>query len=383
MISNPIPRITGSERKGSFSNSINPSSSTVTLLGAATVSAMGSGVGADVFNYAPPQAPYASSIYSSSPPNAVSSGSGGGKEHSSSRTHNFLRVRKDTNQSSSSSIYSLIPSSPSSSVFTHQSHSKSSSSKSSTMVGEDGTLEKFSHKKDTGKLDINDPNYLGSPDDWPFVKRCIAGLFEGEPLRPTVEDLNRLVLANIRRCQVNHTPLRVLLGEVYDILGAGMLSLDPTLPGLVDDRLLVVRLVEIWGFVWSSVLPYWEAVFLPLQIEFRRAGTGQGEWAEAVMAAMAGGEGGGSGSGGAAGNGGRELSRVLDTRRMALVSFRDNVVLPLHGRLRSTFSSAFKFAIVIVICFSVLHAMQCKMHRLLTCGSHLFPRPTRLFLRPT
>lgn len=204
------------------------------------------------------------------------------------------------------------------------------------MIGEDGTLEKFSHKKDAGKQDFNDPNYLGSPDDWPFVKRCIAGLFEGEPLRPTVEDLNRLVLANIRRCQINHTPLRVLLGEVYDILGAGMLSLDPTLPGLVDDRLLVGRLVETWGFVWSSVLPYWEAVFLPLQIEFRRAGAGQGEWAEAVMAAMAGGEGGGGSAGGTAGGG------VLDTRRMALVSFRDNVVLPLHGRLRSMFSSTFR-----------------------------------------
>ena len=250
------------------------------------------------------------------------------------------------------------------------------------MIGEDGTLEKFSRGKDAGKLDFNDLNYLGSPDDWPFVKRCIAGLFDGEPLRPTVEDLNRLVLANIRRCQVNHTPLRVLLGEVYDILGAGMLSLDPTLPGLIDDKLLVGRLVEIWGFVWSSVLPYWEAVFLPLQIEFRRAGAGQGEWAEAVMAATAGGEGGGGSTGGTAGSGGRELSRVLDTRRMALVSFRDNVVLPLHGRLRGTFSRAFRLQ----TCFSCLHVhdVQCKIDLLmLICGSHLFPRSTRLFLRPT
>ena len=161
----------------------------------------------------------------------------------------------------------------------------------------------------------------------------MGGLFDGDALRTPVEDMNKYVAAHIRRCKSQHVPLKVLLADVTDILDGGMMSLDPGLAGIADDRILVGRLVEIWGFVWRGVLPYWEAVMLPLKSESRRP---QG-W----------GDGGGGGLGEE-----KDLARVMDTRRLALVSFRDNVVLPLFGRLRgkppapsSPFGSAFDISL--------------------------------------
>ncbi|KAF8476886.1 HbrB-like-domain-containing protein [Kalaharituber pfeilii] len=305
IISNPIPRIgssiSGSERKASFS------SSTVALVGAATATAT------DVFSYAPPQAPYASSIYSSSPPASSS-----GKEHH--RPH-FLRVRKDNNtvalssassnskpiSADGSSIYTFIPSSPSSSVFA-QTHSKSSST-GDTKYGSAGKDHDFMAQ---------------SVDDWGFVRRNVGALFEGEQLRTPVEDMNKYIVNHIRRCYERKKP-EALINDVNDILDGGMLSLDPTLLHYPDDK-LVPRLVEIWHQVFVEILPYFEAVFLPLQQEFKGVGQVMNSreardfWIEIVEK-----EGGGD-------------TRVLDTRRMALVSFRDNVILPLHGRLRIVFS---------------------------------------------
>lgn len=146
----------------------------------------------------------------------------------------------------------------------------------------------------------------------------MGALFDGDPLRTPVEDMNKYVAAHIRRCKSQHIPLKMLLADVADILDGGMMSLDPGLAGVADDRVLVGRLVEIWGFVWRGILPYWEAVMLPLKSEGRRPQ----DWGD-----------GGGGSGEE-----KDLAHMMDTRRMALVSFRDNVVLPLFSRLRIVFS---------------------------------------------
>ncbi|RPB25747.1 HbrB-like protein, partial [Terfezia boudieri ATCC MYA-4762] len=101
---------------------------------------------------------------------------------------------------------------------------------------------------------------IGTAEDWNFVRRAMGALFDGDPLRTPVEDMNKYVAAHIRRCKSQHIPLKMLLADVADILDGGMMSLDPGLAGVADDRVLVGRLVEIWGFVWRGILPYWEAV---------------------------------------------------------------------------------------------------------------------------
>ncbi|KAI5791628.1 HbrB-like protein, partial [Peziza echinospora] len=95
-------------------------------------------------------------------------------------------------------------------------------------------------------------------DDWGFVRRNVGALFEGELLRTPVEDMNKYVTNHIRRCYERKRP-DVLIQDVYDILDAGMLSLDPMLLTYPDDK-IVPRLVEIWQFVFSQILPYFEAV---------------------------------------------------------------------------------------------------------------------------
>ena len=90
--------------------------------------------------------------------------------------------------------------------------------------------------------------------------------------------------------------------------------LDNALSKLTDVR-LIPRLVELWNFVFSTVLPYFEAVFLPLQQEFKGNGT--------ILSL-------------------REAREVwgtpdqrLDLRRMALIAYRDSIILPLYTRLHS------------------------------------------------
>lgn len=94
-----------------------------------------------------------------------------------------------------------------------------------------------------------------------------------------------------------------------------MQALDPLLPTYSDEK-SIPRLVDIWSLLFGKVLPYFEAVFLPLQQEFKGVGT--------VMSAKESREFFGG------------MEGTLDVRRLVLMSFRDNVVLPLHDRLRST-----------------------------------------------
>ena len=103
-----------------------------------------------------------------------------------------------------------------------------------------------------------------------------------------------------------------LIDDTRSLLDMGMQSLDNSLSKLPDEK-LVPRLVEIWNFVFGTVLPYFEAVFLPLQQEFR----GTGCVMSSKEARLAWGE----------------AEERLDIRRMSLISYRDNIILPLHGRL--------------------------------------------------
>lgn len=115
----------------------------------------------------------------------------------------------------------------------------------------------------------------------------------------------------------------------------GMRSIDPSLIATATEDDLVPRLVDIWGEVFSFTTPYLEAVFLPLQMEFKGCGPllasrdAREFWglldhssaptsndADAIHAA----------------------ALHLDTRRLVLLAFRDSVILPLIDKLRIVFS---------------------------------------------
>ena len=175
-------------------------------------------------------------------------------------------------------------------------------------------------------IDFNYGNLQGfglsnmtADEAWDFLKAKILIIFEGEELKMTVEDLNKLVSVHIQRSVQRKTP-SLIIEDLEDLLRTGFLSLDYTLRGVPDDK-LIPTLVEMWLFVFGTILPYIQAVFLPLDLEFRGNGT--------IMSSLDATE-----FWGIQGEGGREL----DVRQMVLLSYRDNIILPKHDILMAIFS---------------------------------------------
>ncbi|KAF2460319.1 HbrB-like-domain-containing protein [Lineolata rhizophorae] len=110
-----------------------------------------------------------------------------------------------------------------------------------------------------------------TPDDaWPLLKARLLNIFELEEPRPPVEDFNGLVLLYLWRCIQRRQP-SVIVEDLSELLTTGFLSLDQTLRRVPDEQ-LVLKLVEMWLNVLSTILPFLQAVFLPLDLEFRGRG---------------------------------------------------------------------------------------------------------------
>ncbi|KAK6504844.1 hypothetical protein TWF481_006780 [Arthrobotrys musiformis] len=249
-------------------------------------------------------------LYSSSPPTS---------SHSH-KHHLLLRGRKEQPLSSAnsnsklvsegSSIYNFNPNSPSTANFPVPGSANPSQK---TLV----TNADIKHV--VGVVSGKDKDAVGEQvleEVWPLLKARVLPLFNGEGLRTPVEDLNKLVIVHIKH-QVDKKAAILLIDDIQSLLEHGMATLDNSLVKLADVR-LIPRLVELWNFVFSTVLPYFEAAFLPLQQEFKGIGT--------VLSS-------------------REAREVwgtpdqrLDLRRMALISYRDSVILPLYNRLHAIFS---------------------------------------------
>jgi len=86
-----------------------------------------------------------------------------------------------------------------------------------------------------------------------------------------VEDLNKLITIHVQRCVQRKDP-SIVTGDLEDLLKTGFLSLNHTLRG-VGDNGLIPRLVTMWMDVFGKILPFMQAVFLPLDQEFKGRGT--------------------------------------------------------------------------------------------------------------
>ncbi|KDQ57725.1 hypothetical protein JAAARDRAFT_156667 [Jaapia argillacea MUCL 33604] len=103
---------------------------------------------------------------------------------------------------------------------------------------------------------------------WGQLHVHVLPLFNGEPLRIPIEDLNTLVKRHIQAV-VSASPskaIATLENDASELIASGMITLNAKLSG-VDDEKLVHRIVEIWGFFWDQVLPYVEGALLPLQTD--------------------------------------------------------------------------------------------------------------------
>ncbi|KAF2689745.1 HbrB-like protein [Lentithecium fluviatile CBS 122367] len=172
-----------------------------------------------------------------------------------------------------------------------------------------------------------------SPDDaWPLLKARVLLIFEGEDPRPPVEDFNALVTVHVKRCIQKRSPI-ILIEDLNELLMTGFGSLDQTLRHVPDDR-LIPHLVEMWIVVFTTILPFLQAVFLPLDLEFRGSGimssTAAADfWGVLLPDEM---------NTKSPENKNIPILGELDVRRITLLMFRDIVILPRYDTLMAIFS---------------------------------------------
>lgn len=181
-------------------------------------------------------------------------------------------------------------------------------------------------------------NISSNADPWAALHVHVLPLFNGEPLRIPIEDLNVLVQRHIQSVMsAPHKAIATLENDVSELISSGMVTLKAKLVDIKDDK-LVSRIVETWGFFWDQVLTYVEGVLLPIQIDplllnlYRTPkthrpssptlGTTKGPMSAPINPAV-------------------QISTAqIDIRSVALCSFRDRVILPFVNRLSACLSGS-------------------------------------------
>lgn len=171
---------------------------------------------------------------------------------------------------------------------------------------------------------------------WGALHVLVLPLFNSEPLRVPIEDLNTLVRKHISTV-VSNAPQKALLTletETADLLAAGMDTFNGKLQGVPDEKLLA-RVVELWGFFWDQVLPYVEGVLLPLQTDpllsslYRTQKSHRGSSPTRTN---------GKGSFSMQSYTPALSTAHIDVRTLALRCFRDRIILPVFPRLHACIS---------------------------------------------
>jgi len=195
-----------------------------------------------------------------------------------------------------------------------------------------GSLGSANHLEpiDSAKYGLNS---MAMDDAFPYLKSKLLVIFEGEDLRLPVEDFNRIVVLHIQYCIHRRSPNQ-LLDDLRELLWTGFSSLDQNLRRHSEDR-LIPNLVDLWLHVFTGVLPYMQAVFLPLDMEFVGVGSlmtpeQARDFFGGVVANPPPSEGGHVNL--------APASAVLDVRRLVLTAYRDVVILPRYDKLKTIFS---------------------------------------------
>ncbi|KAK8145240.1 hypothetical protein G3M48_004717 [Beauveria asiatica] len=180
---------------------------------------------------------------------------------------------------------------------------------------------------EAARLGLHIPSTLD--EAWPFLKSLLVVVFQGEDLRLPVEDINRIVQMHIQLCIHKRSPLS-MLDDLWELLAKGFSFLDHTLRQAPEDR-FIPTLVELWLFTFTSILPYLQAVFVPLELEVAGRGTiltyekARDFWGSVSATTD---------------NTAKSTPAtvVFDIRRLVLAAYRDCVILPRYETLKTIFS---------------------------------------------
>lgn len=134
----------------------------------------------------------------------------------------------------------------------------------------------------------------------------------------------------MNRCFQKRAP-HVIVEDLRDLLATGFSSLDQTLRGYPNEQ-LIGQLVDMWLFTFTIILPYMQAVFLPLDLEFSGHGPIMSPpQAREFWGAL-------PSSTTLADGGEVSATQVLEVRKIVLLSYRDTVILPRFDTLKTIFS---------------------------------------------
>jgi hypothetical protein len=172
---------------------------------------------------------------------------------------------------------------------------------------------------------------MSADDAWPLLKTKLLVVFQGDDVKFTIEDFNRLVTTHVQKCVRLRAP-HVIIDDLLDLLRTGFMMIDATLRRTDNDR-LIPHLVDQWTFVFTTVLPFLEGVFLPLDLEFEGQGVvmtsiqAKDFWGALPVSSVS--------------PGADEkipAGKLLSVRRFILSSYRDIIILPRFDLLQTLFS---------------------------------------------
>ncbi|KAJ3162041.1 hypothetical protein HDU86_005739 [Geranomyces michiganensis] len=141
---------------------------------------------------------------------------------------------------------------------------------------------------------------------WQALCTKVLPLFNGQGLRGHMEDMNDLVSTWLGESY----SVQAINEDLHELLTTGLLTLSTKLAA-VNDEGLANRIVEVWSFFFTTVVPYLQGVFLPLRTQWRLGGpTSVSSDAN---------------------------DPPPDVRMLTLCGFRDQILLPLAGRMGECF----------------------------------------------
>lgn len=167
---------------------------------------------------------------------------------------------------------------------------------------------------------------MAAEDVWDFLKAKLLVVFDGGDVRIAVEDLNKLVIIHIQLCVQKHMP--TVVEDLRELLYTGFSALNHSISGVPDEK-LVPHLMQIWMLTFGTILPFIQAVFLPLDLEFKgRGSVMNGQEAREFWGALP----------TDSDTGESAIGDELDVRMIVLVAFRDTIILPRYEGLKAVFS---------------------------------------------
>ncbi|CAA20712.1 Target of rapamycin complex 2 subunit bit61 [Schizosaccharomyces pombe] len=154
---------------------------------------------------------------------------------------------------------------------------------------------------------------ISADETWLIVESEVCSLYSGEALHYSLEDLNGILILHLQAL-IRDTKMNEFVGHLETLFRKATKCLSDSLSP-VPEELFLNRIIETWLFFFSSVLPYVQGVFLPIKTKlFDEQEKTQLPYEVNEFCST-----------------NREK---LNVHRLALMTFRDYMVLPIANRIQ-------------------------------------------------